>query len=82
MTEGNTGHTAECRYYETGNIKDCDCKKKPQENKCDSCIMLKEANKLKIPIANFSLDVENEPEYCRKCYQDERKANKPQENKC
>ena len=33
MTEGNTGHTMGCRYYETGNIKDCDCKKKPQDIK-------------------------------------------------
>lgn len=29
MTESNTGHTAECRYYETGNKKDCNCKIKP-----------------------------------------------------
>ena len=42
-------------------------------NKCKNCLMLREANKLKIPIANFSLDVEKEPRYCRKCYQDERK---------
>ncbi len=33
MTADNTGHTEECRYYETGNIKDCDCKQKPQETK-------------------------------------------------
>jgi len=32
MTEGKTGHTAECRYYETGDIKDCDCKE-PREKK-------------------------------------------------
>lgn len=33
MTAGNTGHTAECRYYETGNFKDCDCKEKEEPPK-------------------------------------------------
>jgi len=34
--------------------------------------MLREANKLKIPIAKFSLDTNERPEFCRACYQKER----------
>lgn len=33
MTEGSTGHIAECRYYITGNFNDCDCKEKEKPPK-------------------------------------------------
>ena len=31
MTADNTGHIEECKYYETGNFNDCDCKPKEKE---------------------------------------------------
>jgi len=42
-------------------------------DKCSSCLKLKEANLLKIPIITLYADKDGPPEYCMKCYQDERK---------
>ena len=60
MTEGNTGHTAECKYYETGNIKDCDCKKKLQESDyhpCETgCETMRRNGKRTCLVCEYSLD--------------------------
>jgi len=42
-------------------------------DKCGSCLKLREANLLKVPSITLLADKDWAPEYCRKCYQDERK---------
>lgn len=42
-------------------------------NKCDNCLRLEEANKLKIPVITVPVDTnKNEIRWCKACYQKER----------